>query len=378
MIVKNETRVIRRCLDTVRPFIDYWVIVDTGSDDGTQDTVREILSDIPGELHERPWKDFGTNRSEALELARDKADYTLIIDADEVLVTEPGFTMPELTLDEYATEHAAGDSGTTFFLPQIVKSSLPWRYEGVLHEHIACDEPHSRGRIPGILCRGFFDGARNVDPKLKYQNDARVLEKALEDDPDNSRYVFYLAQSYRDAGNLERAIEAYARRAAMGGWAEEVWYSLYQRGVLLARQGGPFAPALEAYLAAYQYRPSRAEPLCDLARHYRVSKQFALAYLFASRAAAIARPNDSLFLDVNVYTWRSLDELSIAAYYVGQPKEALALGERLLREGRLPDSERGRVEQNLEFSRQALAGQDKKAKNARRATRGKERKKRRR
>ena len=54
MIVKNESHVIRRCLDSVRPFIDSWVIVDTGSTDGTEDIIREHLKDIPGQLHERP------------------------------------------------------------------------------------------------------------------------------------------------------------------------------------------------------------------------------------------------------------------------------------------------------------------------------------
>ena len=85
MIVKNEARVIRRCLDSVRPIIDRWIIVDTGSTDGTQDIIREHLRDLPGELHERTWRDFAYNRSEALDLARGQCDYTLIIDADDSL-----------------------------------------------------------------------------------------------------------------------------------------------------------------------------------------------------------------------------------------------------------------------------------------------------
>ena len=95
MIVKNEAAVIRRCLDSVRPIIDYWVIVDTGSTDGTQDIIREHLRDLPGELHERPWRDFAHNRSEALELARGKGDYTLIIDADDTLEIAPGTALPD-------------------------------------------------------------------------------------------------------------------------------------------------------------------------------------------------------------------------------------------------------------------------------------------
>ena len=91
MIVKNEAHVIERCLATVKPWIDHWVIVDTGSTDGTQEVIRNFLRDIPGTLHERPWVDFSHNRNEALELARPTADYLLFIDADETLAMPAGF-----------------------------------------------------------------------------------------------------------------------------------------------------------------------------------------------------------------------------------------------------------------------------------------------
>jgi glycosyltransferase involved in cell wall biosynthesis len=65
MIVKNEAPVIGRCLASVRPLIDQWVIVDTGSTDGTQALIREALADLPGVLIERPWVDFAHNRNEA-------------------------------------------------------------------------------------------------------------------------------------------------------------------------------------------------------------------------------------------------------------------------------------------------------------------------
>ncbi len=356
MIVKNESRVIRRCLDSVRPFIDAWCIVDTGSTDGTQQLIREALADLPGELFERPWKDFGHNRSEALELARGRADYSLIIDADEILIPEPSFRMPELSADAIMTEHIAGDSGTSFFLTQIVRSALPFRYVGVLHEVIHCDAPHTTDKLRGLACKGFFDSARNVDPKAKYAADARVLEAALEDEPDNARYVFYLAQSHRDAGDLGKAIAAYQRRAEMGGFAEEVWYSLFQIAVLLERTDADFAQVGAAYLAAYQARPTRAEPLTELARAHRQREQYALSYLFASAAAATPRPDDILFLDESVYAWRAADELGVASFYVGKPEQALAIADRLLASPALPAAERPRMEENRRFAVEALAG----------------------
>src|ERR1044072_2443758 len=101
MIVKNEAPVIGRCLASVRSLIDRWVIVDTGSRDGTQALIGEALAGIPGELHERPWRDFGHNRTEALRLAERADDYLLFIDADEMLRVPEGFSWPQLVDDAY-------------------------------------------------------------------------------------------------------------------------------------------------------------------------------------------------------------------------------------------------------------------------------------
>ena len=85
MIVRDDSQVLRECIASVSRFIDYWVIVDTGSEDDTPDLVSHLLSDIPGELHHRDWVNFGENRTQALELARGKSDFVLFMDADNVL-----------------------------------------------------------------------------------------------------------------------------------------------------------------------------------------------------------------------------------------------------------------------------------------------------
>src|SRR6478609_6096449 len=92
MIVKNEEAVLARCLASVKSLISHWVIVDTGSTDRTREVARQALEGIPGEVVGRPWKNFGHNRSEALELAREHGDYMLVIDADDTLELSPEFT----------------------------------------------------------------------------------------------------------------------------------------------------------------------------------------------------------------------------------------------------------------------------------------------
>jgi len=354
MIVKDEAAVIERCLRSVRPFVDCWSIVDTGSTDGTQRLIAAAFADLPGELHERPWRDFGQNRTEALALARPWADYSLVIDADETFDAPPGFRLPELSADGYYTRHRGIQSTVTFDRLQFIKADAPWRYEGVLHEVALCEGAHRTAVLEGPLCVGHFDSARNqADPKEKYGRDAAVLERALQQEPDNARYRYYLACSYRDAGMPEKALENFALRADMGGWDEEVWHSLHLMGVLAADLD-KYHAAVAAQLRAYQLRPRRAEPLCALAQLHRARKEHHLSYLFARQAARIPRPDDRLFVDDSVYTWRSLDELCVAAYWVGEYAESRDAAQELLRGNAVPQEHVARVRENLQFAEEKL------------------------
>jgi glycosyltransferase involved in cell wall biosynthesis len=351
MIVKNEAHVIARCIDSVKSLITSWCIVDTGSTDGTQELIRKELADLPGDLHERPWKDFGHNRTEAIELARGKADYDLVIDADDILVIPDHFVMPKLTADSY--EIRVEDSGISYYRVHFFRGDLDFHYVGVLHEVITSGPGRSLARLDGLTYRRAYDGARSADPQ-KFRKDAAVFEKALKGEPDNARYVFYLAQSWRDAGEYAKAATAYERRATMGGWPEEVWYSLYERARLADRLGEDDDAIIAHHVRAYETRPQRAEAPCDLARSLRLRNRPAAAYPFARAASDIPRPNDILFVDDAVYAWRALDELGVAAYYSGRYREGIAATKRLLSGRALPESERSRIKQNLEFCRREL------------------------
>ncbi len=344
MIVKNEAHVIRRCLDSVRPHIAHWVIVDTGSTDGTQALIRDHFRDIPGVLHERPWRDFGHNRTEALELARGKGDYILVMDADNVFHVPEGFAFPVLSADGYMISHRY--AGVAYGLPLLLADRIRWRYEGVLHEYVTADTPHRFETLDGPWVEQRHEGARSRDPET-YRKDAAILAAALAKEPGNPRYAFYLAQSLRDAGDAARAREAYRHRATMAGWEEERWYALFQAAVLDERLGESPATVQHAYLTAFAALPSRAEPLVELARFHRLRQEWGPAHLFARHAAAMARPGSGLFVDDACYAWRALDELAIAAWYVGARDEGRHAAQRLLAECRFPNAERARMEANL-------------------------------
>ena len=355
MIVKNERHVIARCLGSVLPVLDAWVIVDTGSTDGTQQCVQDFLSHLPGELIERPWVNFAHNRSEALQYARGRADYVLVIDADEVLELSPGFKLPTLTADAYDLEMQSAQF--TYYKTVLVSDRLEWCYRGVVHEHIAAvreTEP-TRERLPGIREIRIPDGARSKDP-LTYRRDALLLEEALLQEPHNARHMFYLGQSYADARELDLAIDRYQRRVAMGGWYEEVWSSLYQIALLKQMQGVDWPVVLTAYLAAFAYRPDRAEPLYRVGIYYQVQQQYPLAYLFLAQAVQIPYPvHDLLFVEKAVYDYLLPLEFAVACFYVGRHDEAIATANELLATLGLTEEQRERVTRNRQFSLDALA-----------------------
>jgi len=369
MIVKNESKVIRKCIDSVRDYINYWVIVDTGSTDGTQDLIKEIMAeyDIPGELHERPWVDFGHNRTENLKLAKDKSDYRLIIDADDVLFVENGENpFINLTEDFYKIKLRLGS--LAYYRTQVIRGDQDWKYIGVLHEYLSGPEGINLTEefLPeGVEMHAAVSGHnRDIKGKDKYYNDALIFEKAIITTPKEElpidlerRYVFYMAQSYRDAGMHERSIEAYQRRIDLGGWAEEVYISKYW----IARQKHSLNKSdeeiIDAYLKAWEYRPNRLESLYHLIKFLGTKKRYALAFAFAAIGMKTGSCSDILFVEDEIWKWRMPDEYSVLAYYNGNAEEAHKVTTIIINSpvfDKISTNEQERIRKNMEFYSKAI------------------------
>ena len=363
MIVKNEAHVIERCLASVLPVIDHWVIVDTGSTDGTQQKIKDFFdrNGIDGELHEIPWKDFGFNRSEALRLAQaTDTDYALMIDADEILVFEQGFDpiafKNNLTADLYNVFAQFGQ--TRYHRPQLTSNKKKFYYRGILHEYVDCHDPiGTRDFARGFMNTPIQDGARSSDPE-KYQKDAIRFEEALAsgtvEEKDFNRYHFYLAQSYRDSQQWEKSLDAYLKRADLGGWNEEVFYSLYQAGRIMEILEKPVDNIIQAYFKAYQTAPWRAESLWAAARLCRAFSRFDQGYRFAKQGLKIRYPEGALFVGQGIYEWALLDEFSIASYWTGNYRESRIASIQILKENKFPADQKERIEANLKFATEAL------------------------
>lgn len=352
MIVKNESKVINRCLDSVKPLIDYWVIVDTGSTDDTQSLIKKAMEGIPGELHERPWVNFEHNRNQALELAKGKADYVLIIDADELLKQDESFKLPLLDKDFY---YILSDyAGTNYYRVQLIKNNLDWKWMGVVHEALNSTQARTNGTLANIRNVVHSDGVRSNDPK-KFEKDVALLETALAKNPTNTRYTFYLAQSYRDAENYEKALENYQKRVAMGGWDEEVFYSMLQVAHLQEILDKPEEEFIDSYYKAFHYRPSRAEPLYYLANYYRQTNQYAQGYLLANLGLKIPKSKDILFVENWIYEYGLLLESSVCAYWIGKYEESQEKSRQILTLQSLDNEIREVVEKNLGFANKKIA-----------------------
>jgi glycosyltransferase involved in cell wall biosynthesis len=358
MIVKNEMHVMRRCIESALPIIDYVLVVDTGSDDGTPAVVRHILAthNIPGEVVEEPWQDFAFNRTFALRKLQERTeiDYSLMIDADQVVLFDRDFSVQqfkaELKRDLYDIKLNTGP--IEYFVPHLTSNRMNVIYKGVLHEYREVPDGCSRGTVSGLLLKECHDSARSRNPQ-KFQHDAAVLEKVLEIETDSfliSRYKFYLAQSYKDFGDAERALKTYLERAELGFWDEEVFLSFYYAAQMkeILKHLGP--DIIETYLRAHQACPRRAESLFGAARYCRNTGNYEQGYALIKRALSQPCPDGGLFIERWIYDHGLLDEFAVLAYWCGRYGESLDACMQLLKEGKTPVNQHERIHQNARFA----------------------------
>lgn len=347
MIVKNESKVIKRCLDSVKDYLDYWVICDTGSTDGTQDLVRNYFEEkkIKGELLEHEWKNFGHNRTQAVQAAQGKADYLVLMDADFVMVVKDIEFKKSMICDNGYMIRYEGNLDYRQML--LVSGKYKWRYIGVTHEFIDCpDIPKSRRNFDGFTIHHHADGGSRSD---KFERDIILLKQGLRDEPNNLRYWFYLARSYDDLGKLNEAIDAYDKRISMKGWIEEDYYARYQRATCMRRRGDSFEDVCHAFMEAYQFRSSRLEAIHDVVRMCRLKNKYKEGFRYGIRAFGTGYPSDILFVDKSIHDWKFNDELALCAYYCGHYEFSKLIYDQMFRDHKFPDYYYPRVLQNYEF-----------------------------
>ena len=321
MIVKNESKIILRMLQTVYPIIDCYCICDTGSTDNTVEIIQTFFKEknISGKICREPFKDFCHNRNFALQKCKGMSDYILFLDADMILEVNNKFDKNTLkSADTFSI--LQGNPDFYYQNVRIVRNNGLYKYIGVTHEYV--DSPKNSVNYPFSKAELFImdigDGGAKSD---KVERDIRLLNKGLEDEPNNGRYYFYLANTYYGKGEYVRAIDLYRKRIELEGWEQEKWYGYFRIGSSY-QHIGKMAEAVGSWLDAYEYFPFRVENLYEIIEYYKSKQQYKLAKIFYDKAVETIKnmpmsKDMFIFLQNDIYTYKLDYQYSLFASYIG-------------------------------------------------------------
>lgn len=332
-IVKNEEHIIRRCLESTSSIIDAICITDTGSTDNTISVIKKFASDnfIPCKVYNDNWKNFGHNRTQSVintkkyinEVGWDLSiTYGLLLDADMKLVVCDNFNKDDITKDKSSIIQES--ASLSYYNTRIIKLSLDWQCVGVTHEFWRSIQHSTSGKLgkDKLYINDIGDGGAKSD---KFERDIKLLLEGIKQEPKNDRYHFYLAQSYKDTGQYEKAIDYYKKRIEMGGWEEEMWYSYYMISYCYKCLGNENA-FVDYATQAFMFRPQRSESIYSLVKYYREKSQHKKAYKYYLIGKNVIYPQDDiLFIEKDVYNFLYDYEYTILHYYLFPEKRTEGL-----------------------------------------------------
>jgi tetratricopeptide (TPR) repeat protein len=357
-ICKDESHVIKNMLESCKTITDLIVVNDTGSTDGTQDIIRNFgkENNIPTYVFERAFDDFEKSRNHAMQKLSDVVAelgwnpdqvHGYWFDCDETLVIDSKFNKNQFTKDLYMINTYIGQmkyTRNTFF-----KVSKPFKWYGPIHEFIICDDKNiTSGLAENIHVDVKMTGASwQGDIPTKYKNHAFVLEKYIDANRQDPRWIFYTAQSYHDSASLpdnkeeneermRRSMKYYRERISRtDGYAEEVFYSQYRVGTIMRILEEPWNLTHQELLKAYAMDPLRGEPIKTIIDYYLQVNEWNMAYLYTKFAKVNFHgknpyPTRLLFVDEALYVWKFAEAHAAACFYTGRMDEAKATYQEIL------------------------------------------------
>jgi glycosyltransferase involved in cell wall biosynthesis len=356
MIVKNEEHVIERALRSAIPFIDSYAICDTGSTDSTKEIIKRIMDESgkSGVIKDDVWVNFGHNRTLALEAAQEQEPegWSWMLDADDSMDGQPlsddfwEKLDPKINAFRVLLKHGSIVHNRV----QLFSNKAKWGYEGAIHEWPKCKEGDEViGMLPDTIWQiARCEGARSQDP-LKYYKDALALRAELVQKPNDPRSLFYMAQSFRDAGLNNEAIVSYKKRIAVEGWVQERYISY----VSLIKLTDDLDEKIEYCWKALELDNTRLEAPYYVLHAARKADKFsqkvyALGIVVTNRTLS----QSYLFPEQGIYDWCYDDELSIIAYWTRQYKTCYVSAARSIM--RAPEQHQPRIQANINFAKEKL------------------------
>lgn len=323
-MIKNEEKIINRCLKSASIICDALCITDTGSNDNTItetiNAVKEIQTSNyrPARLYKIDWENFGLSRTKSYYNTMNFCDsigwekdctYALLLDADMKLIISGNIDKEKLENGGYTIIQRNGL--IEYYNTRLIKLDGSWKCIGVTHEYWSGPDIVKLNKDT-IYIDDVNDGGCKSD---KYERDFKLLSKGIEDEPENERYYFYLAQTIKDLGRYEDSIKMYKKRIEKGGWDEEVWYSHYMIAKLWLLLNN-IVKAEEWANKAYNLRKSRPEPLYFLVKYFREKSLHHKAYHYYKLAKDIPPSNDLLFVETFIPQYALDYEYTILHYYL--------------------------------------------------------------
>ena len=351
-IVKDESHCILTMLKSALQISDAIVIADTGSTDGTQEMIRKFgeENNIPTYVFERPFDDFEKSRNFGMEKAKEVVKelgwnvndcWTWWCDADETIVVDSKFNKKQFVNDLYMINTYIGQMKYT--RNTFARISKPFRFYGPIHEFIVCDEQNiTSGLATDIHVDVKMIGASwQGDIPTKYKNHAFVLEKYIDNNRQDPRWIFYTAQSYHDSASipdnkeeneerLRRSLKYYKERVSRpDGYPEELFYAQYRIGTIMRSLEDPWNLVHQECLKAYNMDPIRGESIKTIIDYYLQVNEWNMAYLYTKFAKVNFHgknpyPTRLLFVDEALYIWKFAESHAAACFYTGRMDEAKA------------------------------------------------------
>ena len=321
LMIRNEERVINRCLSSIDGIVDAYSIIDTGSTDSTIEKCETFLKTHIGQLSKHEWKNFGHNRTHSFECTRDyvhdvlkwdlNTTYGLLIDADMVFCNT-SLQEQTLTAPGYSVYHTNGS--LVYTLPTFLSFGTDWKSIGVTHEYWSGNNTTLLDESVCFMQETADGSSRNQN--YKFIRDKELLETGLQDEPQNTRYIFYLAITYKCLEMYRESIDMFKKRINSGGWEEEIWYSYYSIGLIFEKLSLDIQ--FEEYmLQAYSFNQTRAEPIYHLADYFAKKGQVYKSNYYCDIGNTICLTNrNSLFIEPSLYGDIAFSSIRTRASYL--------------------------------------------------------------
>jgi tetratricopeptide (TPR) repeat protein len=214
---KNEAHNIKQMLESCYKYIDFWILQDNGSTDGTPEVVNDFFKDknIPGFIYqvEEGWVGFGWNRDHLLQKCQSTdhgCDWILKMDCDETLEVDNEFDWSLFSNTEIQSFNVVATGGSMlYYRTWIWNAKLPWRFNhDTAHETIYLDvdyledkQAFQRVALPKEFRQVGHNTGESWGVPTKFLTDALTFEERLIRENtllENRYHFFYIGKSYED------------------------------------------------------------------------------------------------------------------------------------------------------------------------------------